>query len=395
MILSVVGARPNFVKMAPVIKAIAQVGLPQTIVHTRQHYSAELSELFMEKIGFPTPDIFLPECTGDSITQTAHIFDCFAELCRLLRPSLVVLAGDVNSTLACALAASKLQIPIAHIESGLRSFDKTMPEEVNRIVVDHLAQILFTTEESANCNLSGEGIAAEKVHFCGNTMIDSLQQLLEGTESVLLPWISPLCLERGYGVVTLHRPENVDSAPQLKHLVRVLDEIATSHPLVFPLHPRTVKRLEEFGIGFSRVRCVPALSYPEFITLIAGSRVVLTDSGGVQEETSYLGIPCLTLRNNTERPVTIDRGTNRLIGTGQKAIEKSLQEVFSAPKAQRITSPGIPLWDGCAGVRIAEELLRWYTQQTRCPQNVNDSVIEEMPKFDAMNELRRAKEYVI
>ncbi len=356
MICSVVGARPNFIKMAPVISEVAQRGIKQRFVHTGQHYDENMSAVFFGELGMPQPDVYLGVGSGSHANQTARVMMAFEQVLLEDRPKLVLVAGDVNSTLACALTASKLLIPVAHVEAGLRSFDRTMPEEVNRVLTDHIAELLFVTERSGLENLSNEGIDAHKVHFVGNTMIDSLQKHL------------PAALERvvwqrfgmepgGYGLVTLHRPSNVDPPQALGEIVAALEEIAEEHPLIFPIHPRTRQRMASTGIKPQNIRLVEPLGYLDFLGLMARARLVLTDSGGIQEETTALAVPCVTIRENTERPVTLTQGTNRLAGTSRAGILEASREAL-ADSAVPERPEG---WDGRAAGRLVQVIEAWLT----------------------------------
>jgi len=351
MICNVVGARPNFMKMAPVINEQRMRGLDQVCVHTGQHYDAKMSQIFFDELNMPRPDLYLGVGSDTHARQTAHIMTEFEKFCFEKNPALVVVAGDVNSTLAAALVASKLHIPVAHVEAGLRSFDKAMPEEVNRILTDHVSEFLFTTEKSGNENLLREGISPEKIHFVGNCMIDTLVSHLNLALDQR-PWVS-FGLEPGeYALLTLHRPSNVDQYDTLARLTTMINRVSESLPVIFPVHPRTAKQIASTGISFAGkvIMCEP-LSYLSFLGLMAKSRLVITDSGGIQEETTALGVPCLTLRSNTERPSTISLGTNRLIDSNGNGVYNAIHEILSDrwPKG---TVP--PLWDGHASKRIVE-----------------------------------------
>jgi UDP-N-acetylglucosamine 2-epimerase (non-hydrolysing) len=355
MICSVVGARPNFMKMAPVVIEAKRRGIPNLFVHTGQHYDASMSAVFFDELGMPKPDMFLGVGSESHAVQTARVMMAFERVCREHNPDLVIVAGDVNSTLACALAAAKLDIPVAHVEAGLRSFDRSMPEEINRLLTDHIADLLLTSEPSGNENLLREGIAPGKIHFVGNCMIDSLRSHLEHALE-RQPWKSLGLTAGTYGLVTVHRPSMVDIPERLDELRSVLREIARSVPLLFPVHPRTRKQMEALGNGWEPVTLTDPLGYLDFLGLMAKARLVLTDSGGIQEETTALGIPCATLRDNTERPVTVSVGTNRIAGTRREGILAAASAILSGG-----TSVGrIPdLWDGMAAVRVVDAIEHW------------------------------------
>jgi len=350
LILSVVGARPNFMKVAPVIRALKEIGAQQLLVHTGQHYDRNMSKIFFEELAMPEPDIYLGVGSDTHARQTARIMTAIEDVCQEHRPDLVIVAGDVNSTVATALVTAKEFIPLAHVEAGLRSFDRAMPEEVNRVVVDHLSDLLFTTEEGAESNLRQEGIAADRIHFVGNCMVDSLLSHLErAVESA--PWEELGLKPRAYALLTLHRPSNVDNPETLRSLLGTLAEASEQVPLVFPVHPRTRQRIADAGIVLPpSFRLAEPLPYLTFLGLMARASLVLTDSGGIQEETTALDIPCLTLRFNTERPITVEQGSNRLVGTEPEQIQGGVQEILSGhwPAAHRP-----PLWDGRASERIA------------------------------------------
>ena len=357
LICNVVGARPNFMKMAPVILEARRRGLKQIIVHTGQHYDAQMSDVFLAGLGMPQPDFHLAVGSCSHAERTARIMVGFEQICQKQKPDLVMVGGDVNSTLACALAAAKLLIPVAHVEAGLRSFDRSMPEEVNRVLTDHLASLLFTTESSGNENLLREGIPQDRIYFVGNSMIDSLRSHLENALANR-PWERFAVEPNGYGLVTLHRPANVDNANALSEIAGALTEISREVPLVFPVHPRTRQRIKEFGIELNPVKLVEALGYNEFLRLMARASLVLTDSGGIQEETTALGVPCVTMRPNTERPITIELGMNRLAGVKKPEIVAAARDALSRK------SNGVypPLWDGHAGRRIVNVVENWLTE---------------------------------
>ncbi|HTL46802.1 MAG TPA: UDP-N-acetylglucosamine 2-epimerase (non-hydrolyzing) [Verrucomicrobiae bacterium] len=356
MILNVVGARPNFVKMAPVVKEMIRRGMPQVLVHTGQHYDREMSDLFFRDLEFPAPDMNLGVGSGTHAAQTAKILESFEPVCIKVKPRLVLVAGDVNSTIACALAAAKLHIPVAHLEAGLRSFDRGMPEEINRILTDHLAELLFTTEPSGKKHLNAEGIGDSKIHFVGNTMIDSLREFL-ARSLAREPWKAKGLEEKKYGLVTLHRPENLEDASKLSGIHAALEETGKILPLIFPMHPRTKARFAELNMRWTHVKICEPLGYLDFLGMMARARLVLTDSGGIQEETTALGVPCLTLRGNTERPVTIEEGTNRVIGTDPARIAEEVRSALNGGQRKEARVPS--LWDGKAAARVADVIQAW------------------------------------
>lgn len=350
LICFVVGARPNFMKVAPVLHAL---DAPALLIHTGQHYDPELSDVILRELGLPEPDVFLGVGSGTHGEQTARALVGIERVLLERQPAAVVVAGDVNSTLAGALAAAKTGVPLAHIEAGLRSFDRTMPEEHNRKLTDHLSDLLLAHSQSAVDNLAREGIAGERVELVGNTMIDTLFEHVEAAKA-RAPW-STLGVEAGeYGLVTLHRPALVDDPQLLGETVAALIALAETLPLVFPVHPRTRARLDEADVSLGGVLLTPPLAYREFLGLETCARFVLTDSGGVQEETSALGVPCFTLRDTTERPVTVELGTNTVLG----ARPDRIAEIPALLDGTRPSTP-IPLWDGHAGERAAETIRRW------------------------------------
>jgi len=353
----VVGARPNFMKAAPLIKILRENEkyFQAKLIHTGQHYDRQLSELFFEQLGMPEPDVYLGVGSGTHAEQTAKIMVGIEKTFLELRPDLVVVFGDVNSTMAAAIVAAKLCIKVAHVESGLRSFDNTMPEEINRMVTDRLSDYLFVTEPSGLTNLRNEGISKEKIFFTGNIMIDSLVANLEKANSSKI--LKDLSLEpKKYMTITLHRPANVDNSAILAGLLNVIATVGEKMPVVFPCHPRTLRRIEEFGLLNStngNVRVIEPLGYLDFLRLQANSRIVLTDSGGVQEETTFLRIPCVTIRENTERPVTVEVGSNVLCGSDPaRIIEATSAILYGQEKESRIPE----LWDGKTSNRIVEIL---------------------------------------
>jgi UDP-N-acetylglucosamine 2-epimerase (non-hydrolysing) len=353
-IVNIVGARPNFMKMAPLLREMRRYpDIVSTLVHTGQHYDDAMAGQFFRDLDLPTPDISLEVGSGSHAVQTAEVMKRLEPVLKEIQPHLVLVVGDVNSTVAAAITAVKMGIAVAHVEAGLRSFDRTMPEEINRLLTDAISDYLFVTEESGCENLLREGVDRARIHMVGNVMIDSLDQSRAVWERSDV--ITRLGVSRGdYGVVTLHRPSNVDDPATLRGLVKALSEIGRHVPLVFPVHPRTRTRLEAMeaeteSSAAGGARYVAPLGYLDFLALVAGARIVLTDSGGLQEETTALGVPCLTLRENTERPVTVARGTNRIVGTSPDRI---------VPEAMRVLSEGRPavsrppLWDGRAAERI-------------------------------------------
>jgi UDP-N-acetylglucosamine 2-epimerase (non-hydrolysing) len=347
-------------KIAPLVEALEQREIPQFLVHTGQHYDTNMSAIFFDELGLPRPDIYLGVGSGSHARQTASIMTAFEEIAEQRRPDLLVVCGDVNSTIATALVAAKMTIPIAHVEAGLRSFDRAMPEEINRVLTDHLSDLLFTTEPGGGENLLKEGIAAEKIHHVGNCMVDTL---LKHVDSALLraPW-SDFDVQPGeYALLTLHRPSNVDERETLAALMAVINAVAEQIPVLFPVHPRTRTRLKDWNIATAPdLRLEDPLPYLAFLGLMAKARCVLTDSGGIQEETTALGVPCLTLRWNTERPITINEGTNRLVGTDREQILNGVAEILSGNWRQG-TRPA--LWDGRAGERIAAIIQAYLSQR--------------------------------
>jgi UDP-N-acetylglucosamine 2-epimerase (non-hydrolysing) len=356
-ILGVVGARPNFVKIAPILAELGEYPyVSTTLVHTGQHYDAKMSDSFFANLEIPRPDVNLKVQSPGAVTQIAEIMTRLEPVLESVRPDVVVVVGDVNSTVAAAVTAVKLGLPVAHVEAGLRSFDRSMPEEVNRLLTDSISDVLFTTEPAANENLEREGVARDQVHFVGNVMIDTLFRYREraGQSDVL----DRLGLEPGgYAALTLHRPSNVDDAGTLGMLLDGIAHVQAEIPVVFPVHPRTRRHLEALAAvlpPMPALRLADPMPYLDFVNLMANARCVMTDSGGIQEETTALRIPCLTLRHNTERPITVTRGTNRIVGTAPDAIYSCWREVAEGkwPKGD------LPeLWDGKAAARIVRVLL--------------------------------------
>jgi UDP-N-acetylglucosamine 2-epimerase (non-hydrolysing) len=350
-ILHVVGARPNFMKAAPVFRALAQhAGVQQILVHTGQHYDFNMSDVFFQELELPAPDVNLEVGSGSHAQQTGQIISRFEPVVLEQKPDMVVVYGDVNSTLAAALVCAKLLVPVAHVEAGLRSFDRTMPEEINRLLTDQLADLLFTPSADGNQNLEREGIAAEKVHLAGNVMIDTLQRMLpRARERQAKGW------PERYALVTLHRPSNVDDLEWLKRLLCALFQAGQKLPVLFPVHPRTRERITASGIQLQGdgVRFLDPLPYLEFLALESRAAAVITDSGGIQEETTFFNVPCLTVRENTERPVTVTLGTNILVGRDIAKLQAELTHILSG-NIKRGSIP--PLWDGKASDRIAATL---------------------------------------
>lgn len=365
-VLHVAGARPNFMKVAPVLRALDARGAENLLVHTGQHYDPGMSKVFFEDLGLPEPDITLEVGSASHAAQTARVMERIEPVLEQQRPDLTIVVGDVNSTLAAALVCAKLLMPVAHVEAGLRSFDRTMPEEINRVLTDQVSDLLFTTSPEAEENLRREGVPVEQVRFVGNPMIDSLERHLARARASTAR--ADLGLEGlDYAVVTLHRPSNVDEPETLRGVLGALGDLAARVPVVFPAHPRTVKTMRAHGLDRlvsldspraapGRVTCVEPLGYLDFLRLMADARVVLTDSGGIQEETTILGVPCLTVRRNTERPITCTMGTNTLVGTDPDTIREA---AFAAIERSRPGPSRPPLWDGKAGERIAEAILSW------------------------------------
>jgi len=348
-ILHVVGARPNFMKAAPVIGALQQrAHVKQTLVHTGQHYDANMSGVFFTQLGIPAPDVNLEAGSGSHAQQTAAIMSRFEPVVLEKKPDIVLVYGDVNSTVAAAIVCSKLLVRVGHVEAGLRSFDRTMPEEINRLLTDQLADILFTPSEDGDLNLLREGILPEKIFRVGNVMIDSLVRLLPAAAQCDLNGVP----ER-YALVTLHRPSNVDNDKTLKNILESLLDISAQLEVVFPVHPRTRQRIAEFGLDATKLHLFEPMPYIEFLALQQRATVVITDSGGIQEETTYLKVPCLTLRKNTERPVTAEVGTNVLVGQDMAKLKAELSRILG-----RKNKPGQvpPMWDGRASERIADVL---------------------------------------
>lgn len=350
-IVHIVGARPNFMKIAPIMRALREhTQVNQDLVHTGQHYDPTLSDEFFHDLELPEPDLNLGIGSGSHAEQTGRIMVELEPVLERLEPDWVFTVGDVNSTLAAALVAAKLQIPVAHVEAGLRSYDRSMPEEINRIVTDQISDALFTTEPSANANLRREGIDEGKIHYVGNVMIDSLDRYIH--KALELDVLETLGLQTGeYVLVTLHRPTNVDTIGRLSSVLTALADIANDHPVVFPMHPRTARNVKRFDLegAIAPLSALGPIRYLEFLALMARAGSVITDSGGIQEETTVLGVPCVTLRPNTERPITLTSGTNRLFNENLAELANVVREAMG-----EATHPCRPdLWDGKAAERIA------------------------------------------
>jgi UDP-N-acetylglucosamine 2-epimerase (non-hydrolysing) len=365
-ILCVVGARPNFMKIAPVLVALKRTMpyFPVRLVHTGQHYDTAMNRQHFDALGLPQPDVNLEVGSASHAVQTAEIMRRFEPVLDKEQPAAVVVVGDVNSTLACALVAVKKGVPVVHVEAGLRSRDRAMPEEINRILTDQISDLLFTTERDARANLLREGIGNDRIHFVGNVMIDTLHHNLKNAVPaarilkgrVPADWPSG----SGYALLTLHRPSNVDDAPTFKALLEGIADLSRSLPVIFPVHPRTFARMHQYGLGrlldLPSVRQIPPVGYLEMLGLMKDARMVLTDSGGIQEETTALGVPCITLRHNTERPITVEEGTNTLAGNDPARVLAVCDEILrNGGRAGRIPE----LWVGKASERIAEVMRVW------------------------------------
>ena len=355
-VLHVAGARPNFIKIAPLMAALREHSeIGQCLVHTGQHYDERLSKVFFDDLHIERPDVNLEVGSGSHAIQTARIMMAFEGVCVERQPDLIVVVGDVNSTVACALVGAKLGIAIAHVEAGLRSFDWSMPEEINRVITDRLSDLLFTTERSANENLHREGVPAERIHFVGNVMVDTLLHHREQAKSLRVPrrlGVTP----KNFALLTLHRPANVDSSASLMEILEGIRRIAERIPVVFPVHPRTKGRIDSLGLHahLGKARMIDPLGYLDFLGLMDEAALVLTDSGGIQEETTVLGVPCLTLRSNTERPVTVEQGTNTLIKLDASTIVRAAERAIDSTSNSDREPHQIPeLWDGKAARRVA------------------------------------------
>ncbi|HEY3209188.1 MAG TPA: UDP-N-acetylglucosamine 2-epimerase (non-hydrolyzing) [Actinomycetota bacterium] len=356
-VLEVAGARPNYMKVAPIHRAMLNAGgFAPLFVHTGQHYDWEMSQVFMRDLGLPTPDVELGVGSGSHAEQTAQVMLRLEPVLLERRPDVVVVVGDVNSTLGAALAAVKVQVPVAHVEAGLRSFDRTMPEEINRLLTDAMSELLFAPSPDAVANLAAEGIAREKIHLVGNVMIDSLESLFRRAQDSDV--LDRLGVKPGeYLVATLHRPSNVDGDASLRLVVDALSMAAASLPVLLVTHPRTRKRLAQAGlserVASDGVQLLDPLGYLDFLCLMSRAAGVLTDSGGIQEETTVLGVPCLTLRDRTERPITVTEGTNQVVGLDRERIEEAVRRLANG---QRLEPRRPALWDGCAAERIVDVL---------------------------------------
>jgi UDP-N-acetylglucosamine 2-epimerase (non-hydrolysing) len=369
VLVCVVGARPNFMKIAPVMAAIKQQRdqLRPYLVHTGQHYDEAMKDSFFRQLGIPEPDVDLEVGSGSHAVQTAEIMRLFEPVLDELNPFAVLVVGDVNSTIACGLVAVKKHIPLIHVEAGLRSGDRQMPEEINRVLTDQISDLLFTTEKEAEKNLLAEGINSERVCFAGNVMIDTLLNNVKKAT----PFIEVLkhhipCYEgnieaKNYALLTMHRPSNVDDGAVLSRVLETIVEISQKLPVIFPVHPRTAKMIEKFGLTeklqSGNITCLPPLPYLEILGVMSSAKVVLTDSGGLQEETTALGVPCITLRESTERPITVDQGTNVIVGSDAELILSSLNEVLeTGGKSGQIPEK----WDGHAAERIIQKVIEHY-----------------------------------
>ncbi len=365
-IVHVIGARPNFMKAAPVIAALGKhAAVSQMLVHTGQHYDANMSDVFFQQLGIPQPDVNLEVGSGSHAVQTAQVMMRLEELMTARRPDLVLVYGDVNSTVAAAIVCAKLLIPVGHVEAGLRSFDRAMPEEINRLLTDQIADLLFTPSADGDENLLREGVAPEKIHLVGNVMIDTLVRLLPQAEARWPALGSALqveshALEAGrYALATLHRPSNVDEPEKLRSIVQTLREIAADLPVVFPVHPRTRGRINDLKLTCEseQLRLIEPVGYLDCLALQRYAALIITDSGGIQEESTFLGVPCLTMRENTERPVTITLGTNILVGQDTEQLRAEVMQILAGNR-KRGAAP--PLWDGHASERIADVINAWW-----------------------------------
>lgn len=366
-LVCVVGARPNFMKIAPIIRAFKAMDIPVKpyLVHTGQHYDTAMKASFFEQLDIPEPDVDLGVGSGTHSEQTANIMLKFEPVLDQVKPCAVLVVGDVNSTVACGLVAVKKNIPLIHVEAGLRSYDRAMPEEINRVLTDQISDSLFTTERSAQQNLLREGIAEERIFFTGNVMIDTLKahsrRAVPFAETLKLYGHDADLGSQGYGLLTLHRPSNVDDPVVLNRLLETLAEISHRLPIFFPIHPRTQARIDQEGLSelitHSRITCLPPVGYLQMLGLMQSAKLVLTDSGGLQEETTALGVPCVTLRENTERPITVEQGTNTIVGVDPEQIKACVDDILcTGGKSGRIPD----YWDGDAAERIVQVIKRLY-----------------------------------
>ena len=359
-VMNVVGARPNFMKVAPIVAAMKRAGtrFQPLVVHTGQHYDAAMSDSFFRDLELPEPDTHLGVGSASHAAQTAAVMERFEPVVLAEKPDWVLVVGDVNSTLACALVCVKLGVNVAHVEAGLRSRDRTMPEEINRLLTDQIADLLLTPSSDADANLRAEGIPQERIRLVGNVMIDSLLQNLERAKASRIK--SELGVgDSDYAVLTLHRPSNVDQQETFTRILSALESITKILPVIFPVHPRTRKTIAELGLtervaAMANLRLIDPLGYLDFLNLYSSARLVLTDSGGIQEETTFLNIPCLTLRENTERPITVELGTNVVVGTDTNRIISAANAALNG--SAKKSAPSIPLWDGHASERILDAL---------------------------------------
>jgi UDP-N-acetylglucosamine 2-epimerase (non-hydrolysing) len=363
-VLNVVGARPNFMKVAPLVAAMKRRpdAFTPLVVHTGQHYDQMMSDVFFNELDLPEPDVYLDVGSASHAAQTAAVMQSFEPVVEREKPDWVLVVGDVNSTIACSLVCVKLGIKVGHVEAGLRSRDRTMPEEINRLLTDQISALLFTPSEDADANLRAEGIPDERIRFVGNIMIDSLMKNLERAKGSHIGEKLELA-NRDYGVLTLHRPSNVDDPKVFSRILDALETISARLPIIFPVHPRTKKMIASSGLEgrikkLTNLRLIEPLGYLDFLSLYSQASLVLTDSGGIQEETTVLGIPCLTLRENTERPITVEMGTNNVVGTDPaKIVSAALAALDSS--LERVGRRVPPLWDGHTAERILDALLEW------------------------------------
>jgi UDP-N-acetylglucosamine 2-epimerase (non-hydrolysing) len=366
-LVCIVGARPNFMKIAPIFRELQKVGnvIRPWLVHTGQHYDQAMKDSFFQQLGIPEPDYDLGVGSGSHAVQTANIMLRFEPILDELKPFAVLVVGDVNSTIACGLTAVKKNIPLIHVEAGLRSFDRDMPEEINRILTDQISDLLFTTERAAAENLYREGIDPQRIHFAGNVMIDTLLEncrlAISVPETLQNYGYNRVLDEKSYALLTLHRPSNVDDLDTLSRLMAAIEDISKKLPIIFPVHPRTQQKIIQAGLlsqlAEDRIILLPPVAYLEMLGLMQSAKLVLTDSGGLQEETTALGVPCITLRENTERPITITDGTNTIVGTDAVKILQCLDDIIqNGGKCGRIPE----FWDGKAASRIVKEIIRRY-----------------------------------